>query len=237
MAYTQPSPYSDGTELKTADIQANEESLKVWVNQEIKTADIDGLSLDRSDIALGRFYPIERSYTFETGEVMGIAQDGSYLNRSYQTSTTKNNDQTSMVQWQDVANSGVRLHCKQDGSRAIVTYYLMYTVEDNEAPASSEGPGHGLWQNRIILTYTNMETGEKYYLTNLTENYGFEGRGSTADTKDPWGGGVLANQRSIMVTTTFAMNKGTYNLTLSVDPHNETAYTTVKSMTAELFYV
>jgi hypothetical protein len=237
--YTQPNQYTDTSELRTQHLQNNEESLKDFLNQEIVAGDIDGLSLDKSDIALGRFSPLEGAYSFETGEVVGSAELANYTNRSYQTSTTKNNSQTDPLvkDWQDITNSGCRVHVKQDGAKCLLTMYLHYYVQGNEAPTSSKGPGNGLWQNEIIITYTRGVDSKRFFLGNVTDNYAFDPAGSTLDTLDPWAGDQMASYRSIMTTVSVTLDAGTYNFTASVDPHNEVAYCSVKSMTAEVFYV
>lgn len=238
MGYTQPISYSDGTELATATLVTNEESLKVYINQEITEADIGGLQMDRSDVALGRYNPIENSYSFETSDIVGQHKLASFTERSYATSTTKNNAQTELADWQDMTNSGVRVVVKEGGSAVMVNWHCAYKVEDNNAPASSEGPGSGKWWNKIILSYTRMSDGKRFLISNTTNNYTFQDNGSATETEDPGSGFQQASRRSIMGTQIIPnLPIGTYNFTLTVDPHNETGFAAVKNMTAEVFYV
>lgn len=235
MAYTQPFPYVNGNTLSSVEIISNEESMKNFVNQEIAKADIAVLSLDKTDIAKGSYNAIERSYSFVTGDIVGQHALKNISNREYQTSTAKNNVQTTGIQWQDICNSGVRVHAKQT-CIAIINVMVNYKVNDNEV-LPPQGQGNGLWFNTLILSVRNIADNSRTLYENSTDTYVFEGSGGVLDTKDPGAGAEQASGRVCHVTYRISLQAGYYGITMTVNPHNEEGWTEAKNMTVELFYI
>jgi hypothetical protein len=231
-AYTQPAPYSNGTVLDTNDITSNEESLKVFVNQELDANDIATGKLITKDIARGIGY--QNIAVFQSGMIAGINQLRNPLNRSYSTSTTKNNAPTASIQWQDIANSGAKAIITQP-SKIVIHLYLKYYVPDNLNLPNNGGQRHGAWQNEIRLRRRSVIGGtDSTYIA--TDNYCFEGTGASLDTKDPGNDQENASHRSIMLTYYNQISTaGEYWFVATVDPHNEMGYSTVKSITVEVF--
>lgn len=235
MSYTQPNAYVNNNPLDANDITKNEESLKLYVNQEIVSGDYSTTDeFSKLDITKGLI--VQNNASFESCDVNGINQLQLVLNRSYQTSTTKNNNQTSSIQWQDIANSGVVVNVDST-AELLITMYVKYTVLPNSAIPANQGQGNGLWQNEIRLKRYNIIDGT-YANFLSTDTYCFEGIGSTSDTKDPGNDLENANHRSLMIAIrTTISTPGVYAFTATVNPHNEVGYATVKSMTAEVFYI
>jgi hypothetical protein len=232
-SYTQPVAYVNGNNLNADTIINNEESLKEYINQEIVTADIAAAGLKQENISRGSI--VRNNAEFISSHISGIANLQLPLNRSYSTSTTKNNSQTSSIQWQDISNCAC-LVSAHSTAYVIITLYIKYRVDNNTTTASNGGQGAGLWQNEIRIKRVNVETGE-YSLFATTDNYCFEGAGTSADTLDPGADLENANERSVMTVIRSQVTKGEYYYLAAVNPHNETGYTTVKSMTAEVFYI
>lgn len=232
-SYTQPVSYVNGNNLDADDVINNEESLKEFVNQEIITADIAAAGLKQDNISRGSI--VRNNSEFISSHISGIANLQLPLNRSYSTSTTKNNSQTADIQWQDIANCGclVSVHST---AYVLITMYIKYHIDNNTNTASNGGQGNGLWQNEIRLKRVNVENGE-YAFFATTDNYCFEGAGTSSDTLDPGGDLENANERSLMTVVRTQLTEGEYYFVASVNPHNESGYTTVKSMTAEVFYI
>lgn len=235
MPFVQPYTYVNGNTVSSVNITNNEEALKLFVNQEIVVGDLGLLTLHTSDIARGIYYAIDKSYTFETSDISHISTLQIIANREYQTSTAKNNIQTTGIQYQDIANSGVRVHAKQSCS-AIINVHLNYHVNNNEAP-SPPGQGNGMWWNKLVLVYRNLATDARTVLDTQTDNYTFEGTGTSSDTLNPGADLNQANTRSQMLTYRVLLSAGYYGFTMSVDPHNEEGWAEVKNMTVELFYI
>ena len=182
-SYTQPVSYVNGNNLDADDVINNEESLKEYINQEIITLDIAAASLEKADISRGSI--VRNNAEFISSHISGISNLQLPFNRSYSTSTTKNNSQTSDIQWQDISNCGclVSVHST---AVVVITMYIKYHIDDNTNLASNGGQGNGLWQNEIKLKRINVESGE-YAFFSTTDNYCFEGAGSSLDTLDPGG--------------------------------------------------
>ncbi|NCW68542.1 MAG: hypothetical protein EBV86_08220 [Marivivens sp.] len=232
-SYVQPVLYSDGTVLKSSDIISNEESLKEYVNQEIVAADLSTGKMKQEDIARGSI--VRNAAEFVSCHISGLSVLRFVLNRSYNTSTTKNNSQTASIQWQDLSNSGCIVSAHSN-ALAIITMYIQYFMNDNTTTTSNGGQGSGLWQNEIQLKRVNVETGEVSRYAN-TDNYCFEGAGSSLDTLDPGGDLENAAARSLMTAVRVSLTPGEYYFCATVNPHNEMGYSTVKSITAEVFYI
>lgn len=231
-AYTQPDAYVNGNVLDTNDIVSNEESLKIFINQELVASDIATAKLETTDIARGISF--QNIAEFQSSKIAGIAQLYDFNNRSYSTCTTKNNNPTASIQWQDVVNSGAKATITR-ASEVIIHLYVKYFVANNLNLAGNGGPGNGLWQNEIRLRRRDVVGGiDSTFLG--TDNYCFEGTGASSDTLDPGNTGENANQRSMMLTYRSTISTaGEYWFTATVNPHNEMGYATVKSMTVEVF--
>ena len=122
--------------------------MKVWLNQEVVVGDISSSSLTPLDISKGIL--IRDNADFVSGSISGLSQLQEPLNRSYNTSTTKNNNQTSSIQWQDISNSGCKVTIEETAF-IVVTVYVKYTVLNNLDTAVYTNllgaPGNGKCQN------------------------------------------------------------------------------------------
>ena len=237
-SFTQPTAYVNDSVLNSIHIINNEEALKVWLSQEIIATDIAAGSLEEIHISKGSL--VRLNAEFQSCNISGINHLDVVLNRSYSTSTAKNNTQTSSVQWQDIANSGCVLKIDKTAN-VIINIYVKYYVENNLPLAISpvidnDGPGNGKWQNEIRLKQINVKTGVEITFEN-TNNYCFESKGTSSDTLNPIADAQSASHRSIMTTYKLSLTKGEYAFTATVNPHNEMGYSVVKSMTAEVFYI
>lgn len=236
-SFTQPTAYVNDSVLNSIHIINNEEALKVWLSQEIIATDIAAGSLEEIHISKGSL--VRLNAEFQSCNISGINQLQVVLNRSYSTSTAKNNTQTSSVQWQDIANSGCVLKIDKTAN-VIINMYVKYFVENNlvltAAPPANGGPQNGKWQNEIRLKQIDVKTGDETTFAE-TSNYCFEGFGTSSDTKNPIQGMQSASNRSLMTTYKLSLTKGEYAFTATVNPHNEMGYSVVKSMTAEVFYI
>lgn len=243
MAFTQPHTYVTSQNLNSDNIKLNEEALQDYVNQEIVTADI-GQDLEYSVLAKGELCAVDNYYEFVTSDTGSQNQLELLDGRSYQTSTAKPAAiQTTGVQWQGIANIAARVKAKA-ACEAIVTYYILYAVEENTDYAGggpshkNGGPGDGHWQNEIILITRKLSDGTRSLLELETDGYGFAPTGAASDTLDPGGGGNDAGYRSIMITQKVSLTEaGTYGFGVAVNPHAETAYASARSITVELFYL
>lgn len=233
-SYTRPNNQGVGNFYTDAQ-QTVEESTRKYINDQIIDTDI-GNTLTGENIAKGSYNIINNSHSFETGGISHRQDLHRVNNFSYQTSTTKNNSQTSSIQFQDVANSGVTV-TNAAGGDAVITLYLYYEVTPNPTTnvADNDGPGAGLWYNQVILKYINRTSGQVGLLTNNSDTYVFNGSGSVVDTLDPGEGGEPASRRPIMLQYHISISSGEWSFVASVNPHNETAKATVKGMTVEVF--
>ena len=233
MAYTQPNPLVDGTVLNSEHLKANEDSAMVFINQEMVTADMQLRSLSTEDIARGETFFFQNGGKFQSSQAFGTTELSDIPKRAWCTSTTKNNIQTTGIEYQDIYNSSQTVTLAQRGF-IVITCYLKLSVNNNSNVPTNKGPGPGMWQNTF---YLREITERKVLRFTTTDNYCFEGVGSPLDTKSPGADSYPANQRSIMITYRLDRQPGTYTFTHSVNPHNEAGFASARSMSVEVFYI
>lgn len=233
-SYTAPFTFAN-TNLLTQDWDKNEESLKLFINQEIIDTDIADKSLGGENLMPGKLYLTANSYNFETSAIGGTFEDDSIDNQSFQTATTKNNNQTEGNQFQDVTNAGQTITLSTSAI-VIITYYLHSYTPNNEVVAGNEGPGNGKWNNEFRLKVFTHENNTASRKTGST-GFCFEGIGSASDNKDPGYGNEAAQYRSIMLTYRIQLGQGTFTLIPTLNPHSEVNQVVAKNIVVEAFYL
>lgn len=233
MPYIQPHTYVPNGPLDADQVKANERSLQDFVNQEIVIGDVAFSSLDTTDIAKGIYDPVLENVRFVTGDVNGMAETQGPQNRSYVTSTTKNNVQTTGIEYQDITNAGSYL---QLDSTADVIVTVMATMVVLNNTGITNGTSNGGWFNEIQLVKIDLDN-DRRSIQNATDCYAFEGLGAGSDTKSGGDTGEVASIREIMLTFRTSATQGRYWYGLTCDSHNEMAYITVKSIVVESFYI
>lgn len=234
-SYTPPVGYVDGTPLNQTQVIQAEKSLNDFANQQIIDTDIPDQTLSGYNLQGGSLDIIRNSYSFLTCLVAGQSQIDDIPSQSYHTSTTKNNNQSASIEWQDISGSGVTITMPQNGE-VIIHYYLHAYTPDNSVVAGNEGLGNGKWNNEVrlkVFTHSNNTDSIK----SGTSTFCFEGTGGALDSKDPDAGDVQASYRSQMLTFRVNLTRGQYTFMATANPHSEAVLYTAKSTMVEAFYV
>lgn len=235
MGYTKPYTYVNGTVLSADDHESNEESAKVYVNQEIEKADITPNSLETTDIANYRYISVGENFDFVTKGVYGNTDTVKHTNRSYFSATPKRNQQEvlNVIQWQHIEGGCVTVDVDRSNADIVITVYAHVIVNDNLLGVVGS-PGQKWWQNQFALI---KDDGGGII---DTHQYVFQGAGSVAAPVglDANSGGNDASHRQFTFTyRTVANTAGRYRFALVCNPMAEIGYTTAKSITAEVFYI
>lgn len=240
MSYTKPYTYVDGVVLSATDHDSNEESAKVYVNQEIEKTDIVANSLESTDIANYRYISTGGNFEFVTKGVYGNTDLISHTNRSYFSATSKRNQQTTpnVVQWQHIEGACIELDIDRNNVEVLITCYAHVIILDNLLGVVG-APGQSKWQNEFFLLREDLVANTIGALLG-TGQYVFGGAGTYpgAPYLDPNDGGYGAARRQFTFTYRTVVNTaGRYRFSLVCNPMSEIGYTTAKSMTAEVFYI
>lgn len=239
MAYVKPYNYVDGNILSATEQKQNEESAKVYVNQEITVADFDTYSLETTDIANYRYNSVTQNFDFVTKSVYGTTDTIKYTNRSYFSATPKRNQQVTIpvVQWEHIEGACVDVYVDRPAV-ILLTVYAHVIVNDNLLGVVGT-PGQKRWTNTFAISREDNNSNKASGIID-TLQYVFGGAGVTpgAGYKDSGDGGYAASRRQFTFTYhTSVSTVGNYRFSLVCNPQSEIGYTTAKSITAEVFYI
>lgn len=239
MSYTKPYIYVDGAVLQNIGQQANEESLKMFVNQEILTTDLDTNSFTGDNIAQYRFISPVYSIDFITKQVQAKNRLRKTIDYNYFSSTTKLGNQTNanVQDFQTLPETAVEVivdpEAPQGFAEVLWTCYVKAFAGNNSNVA--KGQGNGLWENKFILQIENANGNISRY--DGVRQFVFEGAGTPLGTLDPADEGDSARHRSLMFSRKFQLTAGRWRLSLAVDPKVERGNINSQGTFVETFYI
>lgn len=237
MPYTKPYTYVDGTILSSTDQDSNDYSAKKWINQDILMSDFTANSLGWDNFQRGELNPINNHHQFTTGEVFGRFNDNTTYARSYFTSETKANAQTSStsIQYQPIFETGDTVILEKDGT-VFITLGMAIISEANDVEPK------GKWDSLVILAY---ESGNITTYLSATNAYTFEETtlAASAGVKDPgsynWTWTAQdeeQNRRWIGWEYMVTLSAGTYRFYVVTNPKVEQGFAASRSYSLEIFY-
>ena len=236
MAFTKPYTYVDGTTLTADNQHQNEEAAKVYVNQEIVVADV-GTDFKFDEIEAGEFMPITNDHKFASSFIAGQNTDNSRRNRTYFTSTTKANTQTSAgsVVYRDLFACGKQIVLDQS-AWVVITFQAALIAFDNST--TTGGDGQGKWENKLLLKHIDytQDNPTPDYIAG-TRGYVFEGAGTSSGVLDPNAGGNRASKRQVMFQFALNLPRGKHDLNVAVNPKIEAGYASARNFLVEVFYL
>ena len=246
MAYVKPYTYVDGTVLSADNHHANEHDAKKYINQQSRTLDLADESFGTPDLALGELQPITNHYVFPTGEVHGLSNGITNINRAYYTSNVKAGNQTSntLEVWTTLFETADSLELEKDAEVLVTWGGTFFSSENTVRP-------NGLWDSKIWLRLIN-EDGEEIY-QEQTRAYSFEEyewTGAPSGNFSPFGNSGTPNLTSLGVDDQIkrtlrrwvgfhdliTLTAGRYKLSLVINAKVEQGFTSARSFTTEIFY-
>lgn len=241
MSYTKTYTYLDGTVISDLGHEANEEGAKVYVNQQITTADITDNTLDTTDYATPRYTAVGATGDFVTKTIQGNTDLNSITNRAYFTSTAKLNRQKlkDAKNFQAIPNAGAEVFVDRSNAFFLITVYVKVACNDNTVVAGNGGLGNHLLDNLVAIQTEDLVTGSGGYLGETT-GWAFEGAGTydpALSDQDCGESGNSASQRSMTLQFRGLINgRGRKRFQLVVSPKVERGFITSKSFIVETFY-
>jgi hypothetical protein len=238
MPYTKTYNYVDGATLSATGQNANDDGVKIYVNQDVVSSDYAADTFDTPDIVRGELDPINNNYMMTTGDVWGRFNDSNSERRSYFTAETKSSRTTQLastsVQWQPIYESGDLLNLEHD-EKVLITFGGLFVSNANEDNTK------GKWDSPVYLV-AESPAGTAIATQAATVAYTFEEAGSTpsAGVKNP---GTLdltdagpGNRRWIGFSKMFSLTAGLYRLYVAVNPKVEQGFCSARQWTCEVFY-
>lgn len=245
MPFIKPYGYVDGNVLDASNQNLNDNTAKIYINQNIVATDYADFAFNTSDIQRGELNPITNHHQFTTGEVFGKFNDSAAIrDRSYWTAHTKSSPTTMTAntskQYQAVYECGDSITLEYDGS-------IFFTFGAQFISTSNDVVPKGKWDSRVYLMYAQGD--EQPTIIDGTKCYSFEETSAVASagTKDPgsvnYSGSPSARedwkQNRRWVQFEWMINNlsaGTYKLFVAVNPKVEIGYSSARQFTAEVFY-
>lgn len=241
MAYVKPYTYVNGTALDGSSQEDNDEAARIAINQKTFLADIEDNSFDYDDISRGEYEPITRSHQFTSGDFIGLFTDAQVLDRSYFTSETKANDQTTSVQYQDIYNTGNRFILEESGA-FFINFGGAFASNENILATSApfndgSHPGRGQWDSQVYLRIHNETTNITDIIAGTIAYTYEETSSASAGVTNPGAGGVTARRWIGWQWLVTNQTAGAYSISVVINPKVESGYAGARQFTCETFYI
>lgn len=239
--YTKPYTYVNGTIIDATGHNNNEQSARVWCNDEIVPTDIKDNSLDRTDLGAYRYYAPNEEFDGFSKTIGGTINTTTFINRAYFTTTAKTNRMSvkNVRNWQAIPNASYEVSVDRSNAYFFITGYLKAHTNANLTGIIG-GNGQHILSNEIKLQIEDLDAGIQG-VSDQTGDFVFGANGTYDPTQsdyDAGAGGTAASDRSITFSYYGLINgKGRKRFSIVVDPKQEIGYITAKTFVVEVFYI
>lgn len=231
MPYTPPNVFVTATPVDSAQLQANFDTLRRYINRGIISADIKDQSVDTTDLVRGEYANVVRDHQFMTGDVMTSINEIDTYSYSFVTSHFKTYDLYS-DKMQQIPSMGRRIVMEHDGT-------IFFTVG---AAVIGDANYELLADKKASSVYVQISSGDRILSTDFKpatrgRTFTEDNVGGDVDTS----GNVTSNgkfsRRWYANRYRFSANKGdVVNICLVVDPKCDKAHVSARNMQVEIFY-
>ena len=241
-SYTKPYAYVDGNSLDADNHTSNEESARIYVNNNIIASDVTSNTLDTTDIGAPRYIAPVAEWQGFSKTIGGNVDLQSITNRAYFTSTAKTQRQEvkGVRNYQTIPNASYEIHVDRSNAYFWIRGYAKANALENLTGFAGVRPGQYLADNLLAIQVEDIATGT-LSISDQTGDFVFGPKGSYTAARsdyDPGAGGVSASQRTISFSYYGLINgKGRKRISLVVDPKVERGFITVKSFVFDVFYI
>ena len=241
-SYTKPYNYIDGNVLDQSGHTSNEESARLYTNDEIISTDVTSNTLDTTDLGTARFSSPNSEWDGFSKTVGGHVDLQIITNRAYFTSTAKTNRQAvkGVTNWQSLPNAAHEVHVDRANSYFFITGYVKAKALDNSSGFAGVRPGNYLADNKLALKIEDIDAGTDG-ISDQTGDFVFEGAGTYNASRsdyDPGEESSAASDRTISFSYYGLISgAGRKRISLVVDPKVEAGFVTVKTFVVEVFYI
>lgn len=130
MAYVVPNVFVTGTPVAGADLQANNDALRLYLNTGISQPDIADNSVTTADIVRGEFYGVVNDHQFTSGDLYTQNVQTDTFDYSYFTSHINSWDLHYTGRFLEVPNAGKRI-VLEEPANVIMTVGINYIGDPN----------------------------------------------------------------------------------------------------------
>lgn len=130
MPYVVPNTFTTGTPIVGADLQANNDALREYINTGIAQIDIAGDSVTSNDIVRGEFYGVVNDHQFTSGDIYTQNVQVDTFDMSYFTAHISPWDLHYTNRFLEVPNAGKRIVLEEDAN-VIMTVGINYIGDEN----------------------------------------------------------------------------------------------------------
>lgn len=263
MPYTQPVSFTANTAINAADLNADNDAARKYINKDVNVADLATDKFDTTEVVKGEYYNVVPDHQFTTGDVytQNMISNDNGGNRQYYSSTLKPNLASQWVQvgqYQIIADTGKSIYFEQNNSndvsigkaaKIIITGYIgvrnskQYVLSsDYTATSTQDTKFYLLWKAEgIIDAWTPVPD-------TVGQVMGFE---TYDNTLGPTAGTCQFNDRrtipflyEVAIDNKFAINRTdspkpqtlAYRFALGVESTIDLGWVTSRFMSYEVFY-
>jgi len=240
--YTKPYNYVAGNVIDVNGHTSNEESARIYVNDQIKPSDITSKTLDTTDIGTARFTTPNEEWDGFSKTVGGNVDLQLLTNRAYFTSTAKTNrqDVKGVTNYQAIPNACYEVHVDRSNAYFFITGYVKAKALQNLSGFAGIQPGQYLADNRLAILIEDIDSGT-LGTSDQTGDFVFGPSGVYDPARsdyDPGDGNSSASERTISFSYYGVLTgKGRKRFSLVVDPKSERGFIIVKTFVVEVFYI
>lgn len=241
-SYTKPHTYANGTSLDADSHTSNEESARIYVNDNIISSDVTSNTLDTTDLGAPRYIAPVAEWQGFSKTIGGNVDLQAVTNRAYFSSTAKTQRQEvkGVRNYQAIPNASYEVHVDRSNAYFWIRGYANATALENLTGFAGIRPGQYLADNLIALEIEDIDAGTSA-ISDQTGDFVFGPSGAYNATRsdyDPGAGGSSAQHRTVSFSYYGLINgKGRKRFSLVVDPKVERGFITVKSFVFEVFYI
>ena len=241
MSFTKPYTYNPATVIDADGHEANEEEAKVYVNQDITTADIQDNTLDATDFAEPRFISVGATGDFVSKTIQGNTDLQQLTNRAYFTSTAKLNRQgkKDALNFQAIPNAGEEVFVDRSNAYFIITCFVKVVIVGSQQVGQNGSNGNQKQDNLFALQIEDLQNGASGYL-DLCTGYAFEPFGTynaLLSDQDPAAAGNSNSHRTMTLQYRGLINgRGRKRFQLVASAKSDIGFVTCKSFIVETFY-
>jgi hypothetical protein len=231
MSFTPPNVFVTATPVDSAQLQANFDTLRRYINRDIISADIKDQSVDTTDIVRGEYANVVRDHQFMTGDVMTSINEIDTYSHSFVTSHFKTYDLYS-DKMQQIPSMGRRIVMEHNG-------VIFFTV----GAAVIGDPNYELLADKKASSvYVQISSGDRILAADFKpatrgRTFTEDDVGTDVDTSGNVTNTGKFSRRWYANRYRFSANKGDIvNICLVVDPKCDKAHVSARNMQVEIFY-
>lgn len=230
MPFVKPHSFTANTNIQSSQINANNEAMRKYINKGVGVVDYAEDSVDTPEVVRGEYFFLTEDHQFTTGDMYTLKVGDESIFRDYFTGQLKRVDETSIVTWFIISESGKQMVLERDAKVFIHANLEVVTVKnygmdyDDDGAVDNDGE-----QSKIKLFIDGV-------VKDITIGRAFEetsGAVGLASGCSP----TKTKRRTYNVSyLTEELDEGTHTVYFAVDPRVDAGYCSIRNITLEVLY-